>query len=203
MNTEYRKAYYQKYKFSPDGLVASMYNGQLATSRKRKHPKPNYSLKELRIFVFSLENFNFLFNQWKENNFSREYTPSLDRIDPTQPYTFNNLQLCSWSENRKKRFSDQLFVVKSDNSSNVTGVSYNTKSNKWVAQMIVNQTHIWLGQFSNKEDAIIARIRGDLEHNYLTKENFENYISSLVDNNELSKKYSIDEILPTNQPQNN
>ena len=57
----------------------------------------------------------------------------------------------------KKRFSDCSHVPKSDNTSEITGVSYHKKSQKWVSQIIFKQTHIWLGQYITKENAIYSR----------------------------------------------
>lgn len=157
MNTEYRKKYYQEYKKSKKGLIAHIYNGQLSSSRRRGHPVPSYTLNELRNFLLNDKQFNFLFEKWIQNNCSRELVPSVDRIDPTLPYTLTNINVMQWSENRKKRFSDCSHVPKSDNTSEITGVSYHKKSQKWVSQIIFKQTHIWLGQYITKENAIYSR----------------------------------------------
>ena len=157
MDKNYHKNYYQEYKKSKKGLIAHMYNGQLSSSRRRNHPKPNYSLKELRNFLFDSKKFSILFKEWEANNYIREMVPSLDRIDATLPYSLNNLQIMTWKDNRVKRFSDCSQVPKSDNKSGITGVSFNTHYGKWVSQIIFNKIHIWLGQYLNKEDAIISR----------------------------------------------
>ena len=44
-----------------------------------------------------------------------------------------------------------------DNTSNVTGVSLDRRSNNWVAEIWVNKNKINLGSFSDKNDAIEAR----------------------------------------------
>lgn len=47
--------------------------------------------------------------------------------------------------------------VISTNTSGYTGVSFNKRTNKWRACICVNNKTIHLGQFCNKDDAIIAR----------------------------------------------
>ena len=45
-----------------------------------------------------------------------------------------------------------------NNTSGITGVSYHKKSKKWTAYITVNRKRIWLGEYSNKEDAIRNRL---------------------------------------------
>ena len=54
--------------------------------------------------------------------------------------------------------------IKDNNTSGVTGVFLNQRLQKWTAQIVVNQKHIYLGVFIDKKDAIIARKRA--EENY-------------------------------------
>lgn len=68
----------------------------------------------------------------------------------------NNLRNCKQFENMAHRVKKQ-----SNNTSGFHGVSFNTKYNKWVAQLMFDGKHIWLGQFKNKQDAIKARKAGE------------------------------------------
>lgn len=47
--------------------------------------------------------------------------------------------------------------IRSDNKSGITGVSFNSKRNKWCAEIQINKRKIKLGSFSEKQDAINAR----------------------------------------------
>jgi len=51
-----------------------------------------------------------------------------------------------------------------DNTSGVTGVTYNKKRNKWVAQIVINGKPIYLGRFNNIQDAIFARLFKEKEY---------------------------------------
>lgn len=48
-------------------------------------------------------------------------------------------------------------TLKLNNTSGVTGVIWDKSRNKWVAQIVFQGKHIYLGRYINKEDAIAAR----------------------------------------------
>jgi len=62
-----------------------------------------------------------------------------------------NLRLVSHQENSKNQ------KRRSDNNSGVTGVVWNKRDNRWVAQIRLNGKSKSLGYFTNKADAIAAR----------------------------------------------
>lgn len=77
-----------------------------------------------------------------------------------------NLRIVTRSQNNMNR------KLQSNNTSGVTGVSLNTKNNKWVAQIELHGKHIHLGEFDNFEDAVNARIKG--EEKYFGEYSFRN-----------------------------
>lgn len=68
-----------------------------------------------------------------------------------------NLRCCSRSENVRNR------GLCSTNTSGVTGVFFDKSRNKWVANITHEHKRILLGRFSNKEDAIAARLTKEAE----------------------------------------
>lgn len=52
----------------------------------------------------------------------------------------------------------------SNNTSGVAGVSFDKSCEKWFAQITLNGKHIFLGYFSNKEDAIKARLEAEIKY---------------------------------------
>lgn len=47
-----------------------------------------------------------LYNNWKNNNYNKDLTPSVDRINPYKPYLKDNIQIMTWAENNKKSHFD-------------------------------------------------------------------------------------------------
>lgn len=68
-----------------------------------------------------------------------------------------NLRLCSHVENDRNR------GVYSSNTSGVTGVHYERKRKKWVASITYDGKRVFIGRFSNKADAITARLKREKE----------------------------------------
>lgn len=96
------------YRYTKGGLLAHIYAHQRASSKIRNHPLPNYSLEELKTWVFNIEKFNILFKEWELSDFDKKLIPSLDRIDDYLPYKLSNLQIVTWDENNKKHYNDVL-----------------------------------------------------------------------------------------------
>lgn len=68
-----------------------------------------------------------------------------------------NLRLCSGSENdrNRKRYSN--------NTSGITGVFFDKKRGKWVANITYNGRKIYLGRFQTKEEAVLTRLTKEVE----------------------------------------
>lgn len=85
---------------TPDKLIRKIYRTQTMSSISRGHTMPNYTLEDLSLWVQSQPNFQQLWNAFVASNYSKELIPSVDRLDDTLPYTFNNIQLTTWQVNR-------------------------------------------------------------------------------------------------------
>lgn len=62
--------------------------------------------------------------------------------------------------------------LRKNNKTGVTGVYFNSKRNKWRAEIMVNYKHINLGQFNNFNDAVIARKKA--EEKYFGEYSYDN-----------------------------
>ena len=62
---------------------------------------PAYTFKELWKWLRRNE-YNAYFRRWKEAGYDPDLTPSVDRIDSDLPYTFDNIQMLTWAQNRAK-----------------------------------------------------------------------------------------------------
>lgn len=69
-------------------------------SRNKEYGKLSFSLMEFRQWFE--QNGNTVFNQWCMSSWEKEMRPSVDRINPLGKYTFENMQVLTAKENRKK-----------------------------------------------------------------------------------------------------
>ena len=69
-----------------------------------------------------------------------------------------NLRICTVAENNKNK------SISKRNKSGVTGVSWSKRKNKWIASINVDHKTIYLGGFTNKEEAIKARLQAEKEY---------------------------------------
>lgn len=70
----------------------------------------------------------------------------------------SNLRICTKRQNNINR------EKQAHNSSGYVGVCFNKQSNKWVARIMLNNKSKQLGSFSTKEEALIARLKGEKEY---------------------------------------
>ena len=84
------------------GVISTIYSSQRASSRERNHKEPTYSLIELKEWLMSDWLFDLLYNNWKNCGYLKDMKPSLDRLDDSKGYSFDNIQAVSFLENRMK-----------------------------------------------------------------------------------------------------
>jgi hypothetical protein len=82
-----------------------MYYNQKKNAKARNYALPNYSMVELREWVYSQPNFNELYDNWVKSGFDKNLSPSCDRLDDYKPYSFDNLQIVTWKQNLKNEWN--------------------------------------------------------------------------------------------------
>ena len=90
-------------KQSKRRLVRRIHGDQLSSSRKRHHAKPTYSLDEIYNWCMSQHVFHDLYDLWVLSGLEKDMRPSLDRKDDSIGYSFSNIRICTWYENRMKQ----------------------------------------------------------------------------------------------------
>lgn len=88
---------------SRESWARETYSSQEANSKRRNHPPPDYSLEEFKEWAFSNPIFETLYDNWVKSGYQTDLRPSPDRLDNDEPYTFENLRLVTWRENRLSR----------------------------------------------------------------------------------------------------
>lgn len=95
MNTRYNKVL-QKII---EQHVFKIYYTQKSSNKKRHHGKIPYSKTELLNWVKKQPNYRSVYNNWIDNDFNKNLSPSCDRLDVSKGYSFDNMQLVTWGEN--------------------------------------------------------------------------------------------------------
>jgi len=88
-----------EYRRTKKGLVFKMMKKQKERSKTRNHPLPEYSLEELREWLFSQEAFHRIYDEWVLSGYNKWKIPSCDRLDNSKGYSLSNLRLVTWKEN--------------------------------------------------------------------------------------------------------
>jgi hypothetical protein len=86
-----------------------------------------------------------------------------------------NLRICTNFQNNANK------NLRKDNTSGTSGVVLDKRTNKWVAQILINRKHIHLGVFENFNDAI--RARKNAEEKYYGEFSYDNSIKIISEVN--------------------
>jgi hypothetical protein len=93
------------YGLTEKGVIRVIYKTQKTNQKNRGYGSMPYSKAELKDWLY-LNNFKGLFNEWKTSEFNKDKKPSVDRIDSLNGYSFDNIQLVTWLDNRNLQYED-------------------------------------------------------------------------------------------------
>ncbi len=94
-----------KYDFSEKGFFRILYKTQKRHQKLRGHGEMPYSKSELEEWCIK-NGFKKLYTAWVDSGHSTNLKPSVDRLDDFKGYSFNNIRLVTWSENRMAQIED-------------------------------------------------------------------------------------------------
>lgn len=83
-------------------FILKMYRTQVASSKKRGHPDPAYTLEQFHDWVVKQPAFNGIWDTYQQSGQDKYLAPSADRVNPNLPYTLGNLELVTWGTNDKR-----------------------------------------------------------------------------------------------------
>ena len=98
----------------PKEIIYQRWRGIISrTENKTKNHSSAFGkghITKEEFFKWASENKNFkqLYKKWEKNNFKRELSPSIDRIDLNKGYFLNNIQWITMKENNTKKDNDWL-----------------------------------------------------------------------------------------------
>ena len=103
---EYRT---EKYKTKSD-VIKKIYLGQVQSSRKRNHNPPSYTKEQHLQWLINDWVFNLLYENWVNCGYINLMKPSIDRINDDKGYSFDNIQIMTWGENKAKGYISNLHL---------------------------------------------------------------------------------------------
>ena len=95
------------YDRTEKGVVRVIYKTQVRNSKARKMELPSYTKQELKEWLYK-NNFKSLYDNWVNSDFDKSKKPSVDRLDDFKPYSFENIRLVTWEENKAHQSQDML-----------------------------------------------------------------------------------------------
>jgi hypothetical protein len=98
------------YAKTEKGVIRVIYKAQVLNSKGRGHDKPKYTKQELAIWLYK-NGFKQLYDEWVSSGYETLKKPSVDRIDTFKSYTFENIELVTWKENRERQARDIVLGV--------------------------------------------------------------------------------------------
>ena len=86
------------------GRVSYIYSTQCANSKARGHAPPTYTRDELFSWA-QQNNLAKFMDVWEASGYSKEFAPSVDRINDVEGYSFSNVQLVCWKDNNERAYA--------------------------------------------------------------------------------------------------
>lgn len=91
------------------GLTANMYAKIRERSKRNNRPNDEFTLSEFRTWL-EQTHIHRLYGRWKRSGYQTDRRPSVDRIDPLRGYSFDNMQVITAKENRKKGDEEKIVL---------------------------------------------------------------------------------------------
>ncbi len=129
-----RKDHYR----SKRGVIWNTYYRQTIISEMRGHKQPDYTRKELTQWMNDQPIFHKLHKEWVESGYKRLKAVSCDRIDDYKGYTFDNLIITTWKQNKLHADSDSKLGINNKRSTSVA--QYDKKTGEFIGEYY-SQSH--------------------------------------------------------------
>lgn len=95
----------RKYDYSEKGLIRVIYKTQKRHQKLRGHGDLPYSKDELKSWLYN-NGFKDKYIAWVNSSHKKNLKPSVDRIDSLKGYSFSNIRLVTWEENKIYQYND-------------------------------------------------------------------------------------------------
>ena len=112
---EYSKKYYQQNKRKcgkkvldrsrlKKNLPSKIYSAQKSNSSMRGMEPPEYTREELKEWLYNQAEYHILYDKWEASGYATDKIPSVDRTNSKIGYTWDNITLMTWRDNKYKAY---------------------------------------------------------------------------------------------------
>lgn len=98
------------YDNSEKGVIRVIYKTQKRHQKLRGHGEIAYTKKQLEDWLYE-NGFSEKYQEWKNSGFDKNKKPSIDRINDNFGYSFENIRLVTWLENKLHQYEDIMTGV--------------------------------------------------------------------------------------------
>ncbi len=84
------------------GVIQKLFTTLKSNGSGKNLPPLTFTRLELINWVFGQEKYLPMYLSWEASDFDKWLRPSLDRLDTSLGYSFNNLELVTWRENHTR-----------------------------------------------------------------------------------------------------
>lgn len=103
------------------GYLTQAFSSVRYKSKRRGEDYPNFTKNEFILWMHK-NNVYLKWLEYIESDYDINKKPSVDRIDDYKPYTFDNMQLITWKENRLKGVNGEKHHLSCHNRQNMKKV---------------------------------------------------------------------------------
>lgn len=94
-----------KYDFTEHGVIRVIYKTQKRHQKIRGHGDMPYSKDQLSSWMYR-NGYKEMYDRWVSEGHDTNLKPSVDRINSNLGYSFENIRLVTWKENRLNQAND-------------------------------------------------------------------------------------------------
>ena len=98
------------YDSTEKGVIRVIYKTQKTANKKRGFGALPYTKAELKDWLYK-NNYKKMYDHWISKGMKKDDKPSVDRIDDFSGFSFNNIKLGTWKENRNHQYLDLITGV--------------------------------------------------------------------------------------------
>ena len=104
---------------SKRGKALTLFRSQIRRTKINGLPDVSYSKTDFIDWLFSNDKYIVIYDKWVKSGYDKMKAPSIDRIDDYMGYSFDNIIVTTWEENKLKYHKDSMNGVNTKQSRSV------------------------------------------------------------------------------------